>query len=86
MHRLSVSFYELKSFERTIHDPGQTSWGEGGGGEGSKDNFRGGSKIFMRFYSRFVKISRVAKMFFLNAIFGPNFPFLALKKFGGGQG
>jgi hypothetical protein len=45
------------------------------GGEGSKENFRGGgSKNFMKFYSRFVKISRVGqKMPFFCQIF----PFFA---------
>ncbi len=44
------------------------------GGEGSKENLRGGALNFMKFYSRFVKISRVG-------IFGQIFPFLAKKKF-----
>ncbi len=61
----------------TIHEPGQKSWG--GGGEGSKENFRcGESKNFMKFYSRFVKIWRVVQKmpFFL-----PNFPIFGPKIF-----
>jgi hypothetical protein len=49
----------LKLLYPTIHEPGQKSWG---GARGLRKILGGGvSKNFMKFYSRFVKISRVGQ-------------------------
>ncbi len=54
----------------------------GGRGEGVLGKFGGGGVI--KFYSRFVKISRVGQKFSKNDIFWPNFPIFAPKFFLGG--
>ncbi len=62
-----------------------------GGGEGSKENFRGGggSKNFMKFYSRFVKILRVGQKISKKCHFFAKFSHFLPKNFfrvGGGIG
>ncbi len=53
-----------------------------------KENFRGGggSKNFMKFYSRFVKISRVGQKISKKCYFWPNFTIFGPKFFYGGGG
>ncbi len=48
--------------------------------EGSKKKFRGGSKIYMKIYSRFVKILRVGQIIFKKFHFWGKFPHFCLKK------
>jgi hypothetical protein len=61
-----------------IHKPGQKSLGE---------NFRGGAgKGGQKFYSRFMKISRVGPKISKNVIFGPNFPIFGKNFVQGGGG